>query len=168
MSDKPKGPLGKILGMANDSIPKTLFVAICLCLVCSVVVSMAAVALKPLQISNKLLDKQRNILTVAGILKEGETRSIDELFEQVETRVVNLETGEYVEGIDITTYDQRRAASDSAQNVVIPSEKDIASVRRRAQNAFVYLVKGESNEVEKVIIPVHGYGLWSTLYGFIA
>jgi Na+-transporting NADH:ubiquinone oxidoreductase subunit C len=31
----------------------------------------------------------------------------------------------------------------------------------------VYLVEGEQG-IERIILPVHGYGLWSTLYGFIA
>ena len=42
----------------NDSIKKTLLVAISLCVVCSVIVSGAAVALKDAQIANKLVFKR--------------------------------------------------------------------------------------------------------------
>ena len=32
----------------------------------------------------------------------------------------------------------------------------------------VYLVKNSSNQVEKIVLPIHGKGLWSTMYGFLA
>jgi Na+-transporting NADH:ubiquinone oxidoreductase subunit C len=32
----------------------------------------------------------------------------------------------------------------------------------------VYVVKNETGGVERLILPVHGAGLWSTLYGFLA
>ncbi|CAA2931226.1 Na(+)-translocating NADH-quinone reductase subunit C [Arsenophonus endosymbiont of Bemisia tabaci Q2] len=53
----------------KDSIGRTFFVVFILCLVCSVVVSGAAVVLKSKQQAQILLDKQRNILDVAGLLK---------------------------------------------------------------------------------------------------
>ncbi len=46
----------------NDSISKTLIVTVSLCAICAVFVSAAAVGLKPLQLSNKALDKKTNIL----------------------------------------------------------------------------------------------------------
>ncbi|HBQ39968.1 MAG TPA: Na(+)-translocating NADH-quinone reductase subunit C, partial [Halieaceae bacterium] len=52
----------------NDGISKTLLVAFALCIVCSVVVSTAAVMLKPAQEANKTLDRKRNILAAAGML----------------------------------------------------------------------------------------------------
>ena len=53
--------------MSNDSIKKTLLVTILLSLVCSVVVSAAAVFLKPQQDLNKVVDVQRNILAISGL-----------------------------------------------------------------------------------------------------
>ena len=32
----------------------------------------------------------------------------------------------------------------------------------------VYLLRDDAGDIDKVILPIHGYGLWSTLYGFIA
>ena len=55
----------------KESVLRTLTVALLVCLVCSVVVSAAAVALKPVQVTNQLQDKQRNILQIAGLYKEG-------------------------------------------------------------------------------------------------
>ena len=70
----------------GESLGRVLGVALGLCLVCSVVVSTAAVLLKPAQQANKTLDLKRNILMAAGLLDPA--LSVEEQFEQVETRVV--------------------------------------------------------------------------------
>ena len=153
-----------VLGMSNDSTAKTIIVALLLCLVCSVVVSTAAVALKPIQLKNKSLDKKRNILQVAGLYQEGQ--SVENLFQQVEAKVVDLASGEYADNIKPSEFDQRQAAKDPTQNVLIPLDQDIAHIKQRAKYATVYLVK-ENENIKYFILPVHGYGLWSTLYGFL-
>ena len=151
--------------MPNESPRRTLLVAVILCLVCSVLVSTAAVTLAPMQARNKELDRKKVILQVAGLYQEGE--DIDTIFKQIEPKVVDLETGKYVDKVDANTYDQRQAASDPEQSIVIPPESDIASIRRRAKYASVYLVK-DGEETKYIILPIHGYGLWSTMYGFLA
>jgi len=62
----------KVLALSNDNLEKTIAIAVALCLVCAVLVSLAAVALKPLQVSNKELDMKKNILDVAGLLTGGQ------------------------------------------------------------------------------------------------
>jgi len=153
-----------ILRLPNDSTAKTILVALLLCFVCSIIVSSAAVALKPFQLKNKSLDKKRNILQVAGLYQEGQ--SIETLFQQVEPKVVDLATGEYADDILPEEFDQRQAAKDPLRNVRIPSDHDIAHIKQRAKYATVYLVK-EHEDIKFLILPVHGYGLWSTLYGFV-
>ena len=151
---------------SNDSIRKTLIVAFSLCIVCSVVVSTAAVVLKPAQESNKLLDRKRNILAAAGMLDE--TRSVEEQFAQITTRLVDLRTGRFSDHTDPAGYDQKEAAKDPASSDRLSGEQDLAKIKRRAHYAPVYLVEDEQGEIAKIILPVHGYGLWSTMYGFIA
>ena len=46
---------------------KTIIVALTLCLVCSVLVAAAAVGLKPAQVENAKLDRNKNILVAAGM-----------------------------------------------------------------------------------------------------
>ena len=152
------------LSLPNDSILKTLLVAVSLCLVCSVIVSTTATMLKPIQVKNKQLDKKKNILTVAGI--EDSSKSIDELFSGIETKVVELATGEYTDAVDVSSFDQRKASKDPAYRIELSSEQDIAQIRGLSKYANVYLV-GEEDDVSKIILPVKGYGLWSTLYGFL-
>jgi Na+-transporting NADH:ubiquinone oxidoreductase subunit C len=156
----------KILSLSNDSLEKTIAVALSLSFVCAILVSFSAVALKPLQIENKAMDMKRNILDVAGLLTED--TDIHQAFAQlVEEKLVDLETGEYVEDMDPAAYDQRKAAKDPELSVAIPPEKDIAHIRRKAKIAKVYLVK-KGDKIDSIILPVHGYGLWSTMYGFLA
>jgi len=156
----------KVLALGNDSLEKTIAIAVALCLVCAVLVSFAAVALKPLQIDNKAADMKKNILDVAGLLEEG--ADINSAFaEKIEAKIVDLETGDYVENIDANEYDQRKAAKDPAQSVAIPKQKDIAHIRVKAKYAKVFLVK-EGGAIKSIILPMHGYGLWSTLYGFLS
>lgn len=150
---------------SNDSTGKTLMVALVLCIVCSVIVSTAAVMLRPAQLANKALDRKQNILAAAGLLREGV--SVDEQFASIETRVVNLDTGEFADDIDADSFDQRKAADDSSLSVALSGDEDLAKISRRENYSLVYLVR-EGDAIDKIILPVHGYGLWSTLYGFLA
>jgi Na+-transporting NADH:ubiquinone oxidoreductase subunit C len=163
--ERAKRYADKVLALPNDSFEKTVMVALALCFACAVVVSASAVALKPLQVSNKALDMKKNILDVVGLLREGE--DIDEAFKQFETRIVDLDTGECVDTIDAATFDQRKAAKDPELSVAIERKQDIAGIKRREKYAKVYLLK-EGDKVKAIILPVHGYGLWSTMYGFLA
>jgi Na+-transporting NADH:ubiquinone oxidoreductase subunit C len=149
----------------NDSIGKTITVTVLLCVVCSVIVSAAAVLLKPQQIANKELDRKSNILAAAGLMDS--TKSVDELFQQITTKVVDLETGKFTDAVNAATFDARKASKDPAMSSALPREIDIASIKRQAKYQTVYLVEKEG-KLQTVILPVHGYGLWSTLYGFLA
>lgn len=149
---------------SNDTVSKTLIVALLLCVVCSVVVSTAAVVLKPAQEANKLKDKRKNILAAAGLLKDD--TNISEAFEAIEVKHVNLKSGEYV---DVpASFDQRKEAKDPKTSEILSSDKDIAGLKRLEDISEVYLAKDDSGQVETIILPVRGYGLWSTLYGFLA
>lgn len=158
------GFITRFLNQPNDSIEKTLFVAVALCLVCAVVVAGAAVLLRPMQSANQAVDVRRNIVEVAGLL---DGNSIDQAFEKIETRVVDLKTGEYTDAVDPSTYDQRKAVKDPVLSETIPGDEDIAKIKRRAKYAPVYLVQ-EDGKLDTLVLPVHGYGLWSTMYGFLA
>jgi len=151
--------------MHSENYLKTIGIALALCLVCSVLVAGSAVLLRPLQQSNKSLDMKKNILGVVGMLDQ--SGDIDEAFKNIEIKIVDLATGGYVENIDVEGYDQRKAAKDPSQSIKIPTDKDIASIKVKATYSKVFLVK-ENQQISAIILPVHGYGLWSTMYGFLA
>lgn len=149
----------------KDSVGGTLTVVVLLSLICSLIVAGAAVMLKPTQDIQKQLDKQKNILQAAGLLQK-DTNVQETYTKFIEPKIVDLETGDYVDGV--TGFDARAAAKDPAQNVVIAPEDDKANIKTRAKYAEVYLVKDDSGKTTQVVLPMHGNGLWSIMYGFVA
>jgi Na+-transporting NADH:ubiquinone oxidoreductase subunit C len=144
---------------------RTFFVTLALAIVCSLAVSVSAVGLRERQQVNAALDRKRNILRVAGL--DDPSVSVEEAFRQVETRLIHLSTGDYVEDADPEAFDQRMAASSARTSVVLNKEQDTASLGRREKQSLVYLVK-KDGKLDQVILPVRGRGLWSTLYAYIA
>lgn len=164
MTNENKGAIARFLAAPPDSVAKTLFVAISVCLVASMIVSTAAVSLRPTQEANKLRDKQVNILQVAGLYDPAS--DVTEAFAAFEPQVLDLDTGEFTDAFDAATFDDLAAADDPELSRAL--EDDPASIGRQARFRTVYLLRDDAGELDKVILPLHGYGLWSTLYGFIA
>lgn len=163
---KKHNPLTGWLHLPNDSKHKTFIVAALLSLICSLLVATSAVMLKPKQQANKQLEIQRNILAVASI--DNGDKTLDELFKEfIEIRLVDLQSGNYIEHDNPASYNWREAMKDETSSSVIPAPEDIAKIKRRPHKLPVYLVK-ENSQLKRIILPVYGYGLWSTLYGFIA
>ncbi len=154
----------KFKNMPVDGIIKTVIVATALCFVCSMVVSFAAVNLKSIQEANKAIDKQKNILQVAGVYHEGV--DVNKTFSSFQPLVVDLNSGKFTDKFDPSIFDDKKAAQDPLLSVSL--ENDPASIGRRTNYATIYLLKKDDGSLDKVILPIHGYGLWSTLYGFIA
>lgn len=152
----------------KDSVGGTLTVVVLLSLICSLIVAGSAVLLKPTQEEQKALDKQKNILSVAGLLKADTPKTqIKTIYaDNIEAKIVDLATGDYVEGVK--NFDAKAAAKDPAQNVAIAPENDKAGLRTRAKYAEVYLVKNPDGTVNQVVLPVYGTGLWSVMYGFVS
>ena len=149
----------------RDSVSNTLTVAIGLSLVCSILVAGAAVALKPIQEINEKQFRQRIIVNVAGLM--GEDTSLESALANIESRMLDFETGEFVGSMDVESFDPAVAANDPDMSVAIPGEEDIANIRRRSTLSPVYLVR-DGDRIDQIILPVHGAGLWSTMYGYLA
>ena len=147
-----------------DNPAKTMLITVVVCLVASLFVTYPALELRPIQEMNKLNEKRKNILQVAGLYEEGKT--IDEMFERVDARVVDLRTGRFTTAVD-ANFDEIKALKSDALSKPLTREEDIASIRRQSFYKVVYLIK-DGGEITKVVLPIHGYGLWSTLYGFVA
>ena len=126
----------------KDSVSGTVTVVVLLSLVCSIVVSGAAVALKSKQDEQKALDVQRNILTVAGLMKEDNASVIKDTYSKfIEPRLVDLQSGDYVQASaeEINKFEPKDAVKDPAKSQAI-----------------------------QVVLPMYGRGLWSTMYGFVS
>lgn len=153
--------------MANQQTAKyTIVVTLVMCIVASILVAGSAVLLKPYQIANKTQDFRKNVLSIAGIYNPDQ--SVDEQFKKIDVKLVDLETGEFSDVItDLDKFDQVASAKKAELSDKLSQEEDIAKIIRREKYAKVFLVN-DANGLSKLILPVRGYGLWSTMAGFIA
>jgi Na+-transporting NADH:ubiquinone oxidoreductase subunit C len=142
------------------------------CVVCAIMVSSSAVSLKERQQVNQALDRQQNVLFVSGVATPEEGLQRDQIIarfgERIRSVVVDLETGDTLDNppFDPAAYDMNKAAEDA--ELGRPAPPNQAGVQRMAKYAVVYHVLDADQKVEMVVIPIKGYGLWSTLYGYLA
>jgi Na+-transporting NADH:ubiquinone oxidoreductase subunit C len=154
------------MAQSNNSIKKILTVAFALCIVCSIIVSTAAVALRAKQQFNQELDRKTNILNVAQLYEPG--MDVNDTFQsEITPRVVDLRTGEYTDQFDPSTYDGFQARRDPASSRTLSGEKDIAGLTRQENYSTVYLV-GDPDDPDQVILPIRGQGLWGLMRGFLS
>jgi Na+-transporting NADH:ubiquinone oxidoreductase subunit C len=151
----------------KESLGRTLTVVIAVCLVCSVVVSGSAVGLRSLQETNAALDKKSNILSAAGLLGDVSTKEeIAEIYNaRVVERFVDLSSGKYVDK-PANDFDMYKASKQPQYSVKV--EGSNVGFLRRSSIASVYHIKDEAGKVIRLILPVHGSGLWDLMYGFLA
>ena len=155
--------------MSEESTGKTIAVATVLSIVCSIALAAAVTLLKPIQTENRELEKQRKILAAAGLLEEGKgsKTEVKQRFAGLERFIVTLDSGEFRKIELSDRFDQRKAMKDPKRSIRLTDEQDLANLRRRANEADVYVLRGADGKVEKLLLPVSGYGLWSTLYGYL-
>jgi Na+-transporting NADH:ubiquinone oxidoreductase subunit C len=160
--------------MSQDSTAKTVGVATGICLFCSLFVSVAAVKLKPLQVANQKLDKIKNILQVANLADTVEKSEYMALYqERIRPVLIELSSGQAVdesqfdEVLNLETFDIQVFSGLPDYSQALDSETDIAGIRRQPLHMIVYQLLN-NGAVEKLILPIYGKGLWSTLYGFLA
>ncbi|OOR83013.1 Na(+)-translocating NADH-quinone reductase subunit C [Moraxella canis] len=160
---------------AKNSNVSTAVTALILCLVCSVMVSTVAVGLKSKQQENARLDLNKNILMAADMY-DPETDSssvIPERFADFEVRLVNLQTGKFATdqeisaaGInDVDGYDVSKAARTPYLSTSLAD--DIAKIGGKPNFAKVYLAKDANGEIDQIVLPIHGAGLWGPIFGLL-
>ena len=139
------------------------------CVICALFVAGTEVSLRPLKERNILMDRQKNILAVAGLLKPGEEVDAAEIARRfnasIRPRIIDLSTGEVNESVDANTFNQRAAARDPARSSLAPPNP--SKILRVLDQGLIYEVV-ENDKLTSIIIPIEGYGLWSTLYGYLA
>ena len=153
----------------NESIVKTIGVAFVICLICSLVVSISAVSLRDLQKENKLNDKRIKILQVADIYNPN--ISIAEQFSELESKFIDFNTGLMMDeynNFSIDDYDQIVVTKDPNLSSKVPTSEDIAIIKNRENVGKIYILRDEVGTIDKLVLPIRGYGLWGTLYGYIS
>ena len=153
----------------QHSVAYTILFAGLICVVCAVLVSSSAVSLSELQQANAALDKRKNVLLAAGLAQPSEkldAAQVQERFRVVKPVVIDIQSGEAVSDIDASTFDQRKARNDPDSSRPAPANN--SSISRLSNHAVVYQILNDAGELQMVVLPIEGYGLWSTLYGFLS
>jgi len=132
------------------------------CITCAVVVSVTAVTVRPEQNLNVENEKKLKILAAAGIT----TDEVEKEFSKIKTLYVDFKSNQLVEVTE--NYDHIKASSNVAQSSLVPKEQDIAILKRRENVAPIYVWYSEQNQIQKIVLPIRGYGLWGTLYGYLS
>jgi len=148
----------------------TVGFAAAICVVASIFVSGSAVALKDRQDANKLLDRQKKVLLVAGLMEEGAKLSPEEIqaiyADRIVPKAIDMKTGASVDDLDVASYDMKKFSTDPATSYAV--DENVAKVKRLPEDALVYEVKNDAGTIDQLIIPINGPGLWSTLYGYVS
>ncbi|MGI9327607.1 MAG: NADH:ubiquinone reductase (Na(+)-transporting) subunit C [Pseudomonadales bacterium] len=150
----------------NNSVSHTILFAIAVAVVLGAIVTAVSVFLEPAQAENReraqqaifqdLLENQPGFENIAD--RHGA--------QQMEHRLVDLDTG---------CYDIKIAASDYAQSVdprqskhtqALTREQDIATIKLRAKYALVHLIR-DADRIIAVVLPVYGLGYSSRLSGYL-
>ncbi|MDX2370764.1 MAG: Na(+)-translocating NADH-quinone reductase subunit C [Colwellia sp.] len=148
----------------KESFNGTLKFVFIICLVCAALVSISAIGLKPLQQANKLLDKQTKILEASGLIEKAGTDIVGTYAKFVEAKMIDLDSGAIIEG-NTDMFDERSDARDVSKS--IKPTNDMAGINRRANNAVIYLVKDDQGQLDTIVLPIVGSGLWDLMYGFV-
>lgn len=154
-----------------DSTRYTVMFATVVCVVCALLVSVAAVSLQPRQAANARLYMEKNVLVAAGIVQPGQDLSVADLdrhfAERIRARLVDLDSGDLLpeDKMDARRYDQRKARNDPELSRVAPSNN--AGIGRLPRYGIVYFVM-KDEKIDQLIIAVEGLGMWGTIYGFLS
>lgn len=152
----------------NKAAFKSLAVLAGIALVCSILVSIVTTALRPIQERNELLQRYRNVVSLTGLVADNaDDDAVFEAVAQLDARVVDLSTGKFVPDVDPDTVNARSAVNQPDKSTAIPAEEDLARLGRRSKQEVVFLV-WDDQSLSRVIFPISGQGMWSTLHGFIA
>ena len=148
----------------KDSIKNILMIGIGLCLVCAAVISIIAVGLKELQKNNAILDQQKKIVAAADLQEF--YGSTEVAFDSIEEIIIDIEEG-LITNDSTEKYDLSKELRDPSRHIVLSSIEDIATIKKRENFSKIFLEYRE-DQLNTVILPVRGYGLWGILYGYLA
>jgi Na+-transporting NADH:ubiquinone oxidoreductase subunit C len=154
-----------------NSTRYTVVFAAVVCVICAALVSVTAVSLQPRQKASARQYMEKNVLVAAGLLQPGQSvgrNEIEAIFKRdIRARLIYLESGELVpaDKIDARSFDQRAARNDPATSSVAPA--NTAGIRRLPEYGLVYFVM-KDGQVDQLVIPIEGLGMWGTVYGFLA
>lgn len=157
----------RLLSLPNESTAKILGMAFAISAVCALLVSVAAVMLRPLQEANRAAQQQARldeaITPPPGVDMGVATAGAGKM----ETLVVDLATGLKAPGVDPAKFDMRAAAAAEGTSTPIAEDADFARISRRPNLARIHVLR-DQQQLELVILPIYGSGYQSTIHALLS
>lgn len=157
----------RLLSLPNESRTKTIAMAFTVSVVCAIVVSSAAVLLRPLQESHRAAQQQARLEEIVATSPAAGDVAATLAVPKPQTLIVNLATGLPAPGIDPTTFDMRAAALADETSTPLAPEIDLARIGRRPNFARIH-VQRRDQQLELVVLPIYGKGYQSTIHAYLA
>ena len=123
-----------------------------LTVVCGGLLAFASESLKEKQQANIALEQKENILSTVMVLKDEDNAS-DIYNKRVKAFVVDY-TGNVVEGKSATDVDVVAEYKKPAKERILP--------------VYEFRSEADSAKIEFVVLPLHGFGLWDRIWGYVA
>lgn len=141
--------------MNVDTPLRTLAVAAAVALGCSILVASAVHLLRPLAPVEAFPARALAVLEAAGRLPSDarDEARLSAAYRALDARIVDLDTGEFVDEGDPYGFD--------------PWAADAMTRTPDLSRAPVYMAR-DGGRLERIVFPVHGPGMWSTIYGYVA
>ncbi|RAP38171.1 NADH:ubiquinone reductase (Na(+)-transporting) subunit C [Candidatus Marinamargulisbacteria bacterium SCGC AAA071-K20] len=124
---------------SNNSTAKTFIFAIVMCVICSFLLTAAAVGLKDRQVKNIELDKQKNILKSLSLLDTSKKVTADEV---------------------------DKLYSENVRNFYMTASGNLSRTQESESDLPLFVVGVK--EIKSYAMPFKAYGLWSWVYGYVA
>jgi Na+-transporting NADH:ubiquinone oxidoreductase subunit C len=160
-------PVGALFARPNDDTTKTVTIAVLVAFVCAILVSTASVLLDPIQQAQIEAEQAARMEAMLDTLPDMREVMEEAGVTALETRIVDLQTGQFALDIDPATYDFVAASNDPELSVAIPTDADLASIRQRPIYAPVHLLERDG-DLLLIVLPVYGSGYASTIRAMLA
>lgn len=149
----------------NDSPLKGILVAGVVAFVCALVVSAAAVTLRPYQEANLEAERQARVTAIIqGIPGIGHLAEAGE----AKALIIELGTDRIDPHADIDAFDLDAQLKDEAQSIALAPADDWAGLKRRENRQLIYALVDAQGGLVALILPVRGLGYASMLKGYLA
>lgn len=168
--------------MDKNSNSFTLLFAVGVCVLMAILLAVTFNVLKDTVDANAAFDKQRNVLLASGLAEKGKAyprAELERMFaERIRAKVLEVKRVKVKEklkrGGDVLEQEVERITdlieTEHKIDDLAQLQRDESRKRKadRKEFATLYQALDDKGQTLAWCIPISGYGLWSTLYGFLA
>ncbi|MEN0000173.1 MAG: NADH:ubiquinone reductase (Na(+)-transporting) subunit C [Pseudomonadota bacterium] len=166
MSDQDRKAIS-FLARSNDDPVKVFGVAVGAAFICALLVSGATAYLRPVQEANLAAEREARMAAMLDAVPGLRDVIAESGGDGLQTRMVDLETGQFVAEADTAGFDYEAANTSEELAIAIPGDRDLARLRTRPAQIPVNIVERDG-ELLLLIVPMRGRGYQSTISAVMA